>query len=112
MRVLCTLAFTAAAFAQSVPLKDRVLILVNSRVPESVSVGQYYATKRNIPAANILRLKTAATEEIPAEEFKNQIETPLRKFLDANDGAMRRQILYIVPTYGVPVKIGQQFAVD
>ena len=25
---------------------------------------------------------------------------------------MRRKILYIVPTYGVPVKIGQQFAVD
>ncbi len=112
MRVLCTLALTAAAFAQSVPLKDRVLILVNSRVPESISVGQYYAAKRNIPAANILRLKTAVTEEIPAEEFKEQIETPVRKFLDANDGAMRRKILYIVPTYGVPVKIGQQFAVD
>ena len=25
---------------------------------------------------------------------------------------MRRKILYIVPTFGVPVKIGQQFAVD
>ena len=112
MRLLCTLVFAFAAFPQSVPLKDRVLILVNDRVPESVSVGQYYAAKRNIPAANILHLKTLATEQISQEEFKDQIENPVRKFLDANGGAMRKKILYIVPTYGVPVKIAQQFAVD
>ncbi len=112
MRVLCTLFFAIAAFPQSVPLKDRVLILVNARVPESVSVGQYYAAKRNIPTANILHLKTLATEQISQEEFKDQIENPVRKLLDANGGAMRKKILYIVPTYGVPVKIGQQFAVD
>jgi uncharacterized protein (TIGR03790 family) len=112
MRLLCTLIFGVAAFAQSIPLKDRVLILVNDRVPDSVSVGQYYATKRNIPTANILHLKTVATEQISQEEFKDQIENPLRKFFDANGGAMRRKILYIVPTYGVPVTIAQQFAVD
>src|SRR5664280_3049352 len=87
--------FAAAAFPQSVPLQDRVLILVNDRVPESVSVGQYYAAKRNIPTANILHLKTLASEQISQEEFKEQIETPVRKFLDANGGAMRRKILYL-----------------
>ena len=106
------LVLAAVSAAQSVPLKDRVLILVNDRVPESVSVGQYYAAKRNIPAANILHLKTGATEQISQEEFNDQIEKPVRKFLDANGGAMRQKILYIVPTYGVPVKIAQQFAVD
>jgi uncharacterized protein (TIGR03790 family) len=102
----------AAAAAQTVPLKDRVLILVNDRVPQSLSVGQYYAAKRNIPTANILHLKTSPAEQIAPEEFKDQIETPVRKFLDAGAGAMRRKILYIVPTYGVPLRIGQQFAVD
>ena len=58
MRLLGTLVLAVAAAAQSVPaqtipLKDRVLILVNDRVPEGVSVGQYYAAKRNIPTANI-----------------------------------------------------------
>ena len=106
------LVVAAAAAAQSVPLKDRVLILVNDRAPEGVSVGQYYAAKRNIPTANILHVKTVATEQISEDEFKDQIENPLRKFLDAGGGAMRRKILYIVPTYGVPVKIAQQFAVD
>src|SRR5664279_4639698 len=112
MRLLWTLVLAAGVAAQSVPLKDRVLILVNDRVPEGVSVGQYYAAKRNIPTANILHLKTVAGEQISQDEFKDQIERPLRKFLDAGGGAMRRKILYIVPTYGVPVKIGQQFAVD
>jgi len=112
MRLLWTLVLAAVSAAQSIPLKDRVLILVNSRVPESVAVGQYYAAKRDIPAANILHLKTLATEQISQEEFKETIENPLRKFLDANGGAMRRKILYLVPTYGVPVKISQQFAVD
>ena len=87
-RLVCTLALAAVACAQSVPLKDRVLILVNDRVPESVAVGQYYASKRNIPAVNILHLKTSASEQISQDEFKDQIETPVRKFLDANGGVM------------------------
>jgi uncharacterized protein (TIGR03790 family) len=104
-------ALTFVALAQTIPLRDRVLILVNDRVPESLAVGQYYASKRNIPAGNILRLKTSPAEIISPEEFKEQIETPLKKFLDANGGAMRRKIVYIVPTYGVPLKAGP-LAVD
>jgi hypothetical protein len=38
VRLLWSLTFAAMALAQSVPLKDRVLILVNDRVPESLSV--------------------------------------------------------------------------
>src|SRR2546423_11351807 len=115
--------FIAAALcpAQPVPLKDRVLVLVNDRMPReagtgnegaSVFVGRYYAARRNIPAANIFHLKTAITEETSMEDYKAQIETPLRKFLDANGGVMRRKILYIVPTYGVPVRISDKLAVD
>ena len=106
-----SLTLSGAALGETIPLKDRVLILVNDRVPESLAVGQYYAAKRNIPVANILRLKVSAAEIIGVEEFKEQIETPLKKFLDANGGAMRRRIVYIVPTYGVPVKAGP-LAVD
>ena len=92
MRPLWTLVLAAGAAAQSVPLKDRVLILVNDRVPESISVGQYYAAKRSIPTANILHLKTVATEQISQDEFKDQIENPLRKFLDAGDEIGRAHV--------------------
>ena len=106
MRVLWALAWAAIAIAQTVPLKDRVLILVNDKAPESNAVGQYYAAKRNIPAANILHLKTSTAEGISKEEFHDQVELPLKKFLDANNGEMRRKIIYIVPAYGVPLKAG------
>jgi uncharacterized protein (TIGR03790 family) len=92
-----------SCFGQAgVPLKDRVLVLVNERVKESVEVGRYYAEKRGIPAGQILRLKTNTDEVMPMEEYRDQIEAPLKKFLDANGGAMKRKILYIVPVYGIP----------
>lgn len=115
--------FTGATLclAQSMPLKDRVLVLVNDRMPKeagtgndgaSVFVGRYYAARRNIPSANIFHVKTVITEDMSKADYKEQIEAPLRKFLDANGGAMRKKILYIVPTYGVPVKMEGGFAVD
>jgi uncharacterized protein (TIGR03790 family) len=117
----CSVLTATLCLAQDVPLKDRVLVLVNDRVPKeagtgnegaSVFVGRYYAARRNIPAANIFHVKAAVTEETSMEDYKAQIEAPLRKFLDANGGAMRKKILYIVPTYGVPLKIDGKFAVD
>src|SRR5471032_3600840 len=116
--VLFSLA--TACMAQPAPLADRVLIVVNDRMPKeggtgsigaSIFVVQYYAAKRNIPIANILHLKASPAEAVSMEEYKAEIENPLRKFLDANDGAMRRKILYIVPAYGVPVQIFQSLAV-
>lgn len=111
----------AAGEAQQMPLPERVLVLVNDRMPKengtenigaSIFLGQYYAAKRNIPASNILHLKTSIEEAISLEDYQKEIEAPLRKFLDAGGGALRKKILYIVPTYGVPVKISQTFAVD
>jgi len=109
---LSLLLFAPLCFSQVIPLRERVLILVNDRMRESVDVGRYYAERRQIPQANILHLKTNTVETMSLEEYKDQIENPLRKFLDANNGAMRRKIVYIVPIYGIPVKVPDRFAVD
>jgi uncharacterized protein (TIGR03790 family) len=113
MRYLPLLLATAC-FAQSAPrpLNERVLILVNDRVPESAGVARHYAERRQIPQTNILRLKANPGETLTLDEYKAQIEDPLRKFLDANNGAMRRQILYIVPVYGIPLKVPDKLGVD
>ena len=66
------LSLAATCMAQQTPLAERVLVLVNDRMPKeggtgsmgaSIFVGQYYAAKRNIPAANILHLKTSRLRE-------------------------------------------------
>src|ERR1700758_4838622 len=88
------------------PIAERVLVLVNDRMPSeigtgktsaSVFVGNYYASKRNIPVGNVIHLRTSTEEAISYEDYQAEIETPLRKILDGNDGAMRKKILYIVP---------------
>jgi uncharacterized protein (TIGR03790 family) len=112
LRPWCGLVLASACCGQTPPLHDRVLILVNDRMKESVEVGTYYAQRRQIPAANIVHLKTNTTEYMSLEEYKEQVENPLRKFLDANNGAMRRKILYIVPVYGIPFKVPDKFSVD
>ena len=107
------LFLAAALWADPHPQASRVLILVNDAMkPEtgsgttgaSVFVGEYYAGKRGIPKANILHLTTVTDESIPYPDYVSQIEKPVKAFLEANGGAMKRQILYIVPTYGVPLK--------
>ena len=101
------------AEAQPNPLARRVLILVNDSmraeagtggVGASLFVGQYYAQKRGIPEANILHLKASTEETISYDEYLNTIEKPLKAFLEADGGIRKKQILYIVPTYGIPLK--------
>ncbi|PWU06099.1 MAG: hypothetical protein C5B51_12995 [Terriglobia bacterium] len=110
---------------QAATLAPRVLVLVNDRMPAeagtggtgaSVFVGQYYARQRSIPDNNILHVQASTDEFVSYDDYQAQIETPVRRFLDANGGAMRKQIVYIVPIYGIPVKTrtadGQTLAVD
>ncbi len=114
LRIVPPLLFAAAVvWADPHPQAGRVLILVNDAMkPEtgtgatgaSVFVGEYYAGKRGIPKTNILHLTTVTDESIPYPDYLNQIEKPVKAYLEANGGAMKRRILYIVPTYGVPLK--------
>jgi uncharacterized protein (TIGR03790 family) len=112
MRICLPLLLASACFAQTPTLSDRVLILVNDHVPNGLPIARYYAEKRQVPPSQILRLKTSATQTVSLDEYRDQIENPLRKYLDANNGAMRRKILYIVPVFGVPLKVPEKFAVD
>jgi uncharacterized protein (TIGR03790 family) len=105
--------FVSATPAQTIPMAERVLVLVNDRMPAEagtegtaagIFVARYYAAKRGIPVHNLVHVHTSTDEAISYQDYQEQIETPVRKFLDANNGAMRKKILYIVSVYGVPLK--------
>ena len=116
--------FLSAAQAQTPALAERVLVLVNDRMPAEagtsgsgagIFVGRYYAGKRGIPIRHLVHVHTSTDEAISYQDYQADIETPVRKFLDANNGAMRKKILYIVPVYGIPLKTGtggQTVAID
>ncbi len=119
-----TLWFVSAAPAQTLSLAERVLVLVNDRMPAEAGTGRtgagdfvarYYAAKRGIPVRNLVHVHTSTEESVAYQDYQAEIEAPVRKFLDANNGAMRKKILYIVPVYGIPLKTaaaGQTVALD
>ena len=80
-----------------------VLVVVNNHSELSRQITDYYVRRRGIPQANVCHLKTAATEEIQRTVFEKEIEAPLAGCLKAK--RLTEQILYIVTTMGVPLRI-------
>ena len=70
--------FGAIPVAQAGDLAARVVILANSREPESVSLAEFYAEKRGVPRANIMALPLPEAESITWREFIDQVYTPLQ----------------------------------
>ncbi|MDB6129166.1 MAG: hypothetical protein JWM04_273, partial [Verrucomicrobiales bacterium] len=104
---------------------ESVAIVYNSKMADSKSVAEYYAAKRGVPANQILGLPLPEIEAISRFEFKELLETPLRRWLESNDFLTFRsqtipgtngqssvhfvvkgaKVKYVVLCYGVPVRI-------
>jgi uncharacterized protein (TIGR03790 family) len=100
------LRFFAAAVFPSLLLgqtPDSVLVVVNQPSALSRQIGEYYAQRRKIPAANICRINAATDEEISRSDFDGQISRPLQNYLRSQH--LAEKVLYIVTTAGVPLKI-------
>ncbi len=69
---------SAAGPAKTEELAARVVILANSRQPESVRLAGFYAEKRGVPAANIVALPMPEAESITWREFIDQVYQPLQ----------------------------------
>lgn len=105
---------------------DEVVVIYNSRVPESKALAEFYASKRNVPQQQIIGLQMTNGEEMSREEFRNDLQRPLAKKLEdlnlwrtgrgetpGTNGTRVRvtrkvvesKIRYAVLCYGVPLKI-------
>jgi uncharacterized protein (TIGR03790 family) len=80
-----------------------VLLVVNDGSRLSRDIAQYYALRRGVPPRNVCHIRTAETEDIAREEYNRQIAAPIGTCLTRNQ--LTEQILYIVTTGGVPLKI-------
>lgn len=82
---------------------DQILVMANSRVGESLRIARYYMEKRNIPAANLIKVKIAEKERCTRDEYEKLILAPLKRFLVlmSNDEKIR----CIVTTYGIPLVV-------
>jgi len=83
---------------------ESVLLVVNHADNLSRRIADYYIPKRGIPLKNVCRLNIpAATEEISWDAYTEQIERSVARCLIK--AGLREQVLYIVTTMGVPLKV-------
>ena len=105
---------------------DEVVVIYNTRVPESEDVARYYAKARQIPEKQIYGFSLTANEEMSRDEFHDSFQMPLARELEydgfwqlgsftnnATNGQPERvfrkviasKIRYAVLCYGIPLKI-------
>jgi uncharacterized protein (TIGR03790 family) len=94
---------TDSLFAQS---GANVLVVANEAVPSSVEIAEYYVQRRQVPAEQLLKIRTSVADQVSRQEFDRTIHNPILGWL-ARAGAQDR-ILYIVLTKGVPLRIAGQ----
>jgi uncharacterized protein (TIGR03790 family) len=105
---------------------EEVVVVYNTRVPESKVIAEHYAQMRQVPEKQIYGFPMTTNEEMSRAEFRNSLQLPLAKKVEANglwdlkmtfypgtnnqpDRAVRKvvssKIRYAVLCYGVPLKI-------
>ena len=105
---------------------DEVVVIYNSRLPESKSLADFYARKREVPPQQVLGFDMTDGEEMSRQDFRNDLQRPLAKKLEelklwrtgrgdipSTNGTRVRvskkvvesKIRYAVLCYGVPLKI-------
>jgi uncharacterized protein (TIGR03790 family) len=111
--ILLLAGWTAAAAESG----STVVVVYNRAMPESKQVAEHYASRRNVPAAQVFGFDLPKTEAISRAEYLKNLEAPLREALVTNglfklakDAKGQRKIVetrirYAVLCYGVPTKI-------
>jgi uncharacterized protein (TIGR03790 family) len=109
LALLCTLAIVAsqavlnaATNAQVADLPSRMLVVYNAGNPDSISVANYYASKRAIPAQNLCQITPPATDSITWNQYVSSVKLPVQSCLKA---VGPDNILYIVFTYQTPYDV-------
>jgi uncharacterized protein (TIGR03790 family) len=79
---------------------QNVLVVIDEAEPDSLAIGEYYATQRDVPECNVLRLNAPALNTF--DDVINNLATPIKNYVLAE--GIEDQIDYIVLTKGIPYK--------
>lgn len=99
----------AAAWCRAGGGPENVLLVVNSRRPDSLTIANHYAALRQIPSTNIVYLDwKGSTDVITVDYLRQHLLEPL--FREIESRRLTSQIDYIVYSSGFPYAV--QFAGD
>lgn len=83
---------------------DEVIVIYNSRMPESKAVADYYAQKRRVPTNQVFGFDLPTTEDISRRQFRDSLYRPLAKALEKNK-LWHIGSVFIGETNGMPSRI-------
>jgi uncharacterized protein (TIGR03790 family) len=111
---------------------EEVVVIYNTRVPESKIVAEHYVQMRQVPEKQIFGFPMTTNEEMSRAEFRSSLQLPLAKKLEKDglwdlkmtfypgtnnqpDRVVRKvvssKIRYAVLCYGVPLKIASDASI-
>ena len=61
---------------------DEVVVIYNSRMPESKGVAEYYAQRRAVPASQVFGFAMTTNDTMSRAEYQDALEKPLAKKLE------------------------------
>jgi uncharacterized protein (TIGR03790 family) len=120
--------FAVAGAVHAANPGDEVIVIYNSRLPESKGVADYYAAKRNVPRSQIFGFSLTTNENMSRAQFHDSLEKPLARQLESKKlwhigsdilpttnnlpgkviwRVKQSKIRYAVLCYGVPVSIDE-----
>jgi uncharacterized protein (TIGR03790 family) len=88
---------------------DEVVVIYNSRLPESKAVANHYAQLRQVPENQIYGFALTTNEEMSRAEFHDSLQLPLARRLE-NDGLWRFAPFTIAATNGRPERVIRRVA--
>ena len=74
-------------------LNERVLVVYNASVSDSLAVARHYMEQRQIPESNRCRISVESTDYLKQQEYESRVKTPVRRCIEALG---KQKILYIV----------------
>jgi len=82
---------------------NQVVIVANANSRESLSVAQYYVTRRSIPVQHIAQLDLPLDDTMSREDYERRLVMPLRQMLQAQ--GIHKSIRVVVTVFGVPLRV-------
>lgn len=111
--LLSVLAGCGSADPPSAAGHPEVLVVANAASPVSMAIARYYASRRSVPAENVLALElpladpslvTQASESVTRDVYERDVEAKVAAWL-AEDAARGAAIRVIVTCQGVPLRV-------
>jgi uncharacterized protein (TIGR03790 family) len=108
---------------------DEVVVVYNTRVPESKAVADYYAQRRQVPLNQVFGFALSTNEVMSRKEFHDSLQRPLAKAIEGKklwrfgshtvpatnqhparveQKVVQSKIRYALLCYGVPLKIAPE----